>query len=397
MLRVDPPPRGQEPAPTPSTLRLGPAVVDATYLAAVRKIVDSIAAAEPQLSLYVAGVDVAIDDALGSWRVSADAIAERDRIVLDRCQGLATVMVTAGGYGPDAWRHTARTLVWLLSGEDRSVQDTPALELRAFRRIARELGDRELSAGAGDDFGITEADVFGDLIAKRRPDLLLGFYTPFGVELALERYGLSDLLRRRGYPCFRVELDVRSGSGEAITVRTDDARRLVLVELVVRETLDVAPFRLLSIEWLMLQDPMASPTPERPLLPGQQHPGLGGLRIVFGMVTMAAQRLGFDGLTFMPAHYHTASQARALLRFLEPEDEALFVAMKGALGARPLIEASSLVDAGGVFDARGQAVPCTRRHGGAADGALRDRVQGATYAGRLKRRPSWSSRRGAVA
>ncbi|MEJ7731173.1 MAG: histone deacetylase [Polyangiaceae bacterium] len=372
----------EEPSANTIDMALGPGVGDATYLAAVRRMVDqAFAAAEPQIVFYVAGVDVAIDDALGGWRVSADAIAERDRIVLERCRGLATVMVTAGGYGPDAWRHTARTLVWLLSGEDRSLQDTPALELRAFRRIARELGESELSAGPADDFGITEADVLGDLIDKRRPDLLLGFYTTFGVELAFERYGLSDLLRRRGYPCFKIELDVRSGSGEAITVRTDDARRLVLLELVVREALDVAPFRLLSIEWLMLQDPTARPTPERPLLPGQQHPGLGGLRIVFGMVTMAAQRLGFDGLTFVPAHYHTASQARALLRFLEPADEALFVAMKGALGARSLIEASPLVDAGRIVDARaGKPVPWRpARMVAPLSAALRDRVQGPTY------------------
>lgn len=376
----------EEPVANAIDVALGTAVGDETYLHAVRDIVDrAFAAGDPQLVFYVAGVDVAIDDTLGSWRVSAEAIAERDRIVLERCHGRATVMLTAGGYGPDAWRHTARTLVWLLSDEDRPVPGSHAVELRQFRRIARSLGEEQLSKNH-DDFGITEADLLGDLVDKKPGDLLLGFYTPFGVELAFDRYGLFDQLRRRGYSRYRVELNLRSGSGEAITIRTDDERRLVLLELVVREMRDIVPFRLLSIEWLLLQDPLARPTPERPLLPGQQHPGLGGLRIVFGMQTMAAERLGFDGLAFVPAHYHTAAQARGMLRFLDPADEALFMAMKAALGARSLLDATRLIAAGAIVDERtGAAVPWKPAQMVVPlSAALRDRVQGPDYDRRVE-------------
>ena len=152
-----------------------------------------------------------------------------------------------------------------------------------------------------------------------------------------------------------MELNPRSGSGAAVTVRTDDARRLVLLELIVREMREVAPHRLLSIEWLLLQDPLARPTVERPLLPGQDHPGLGGVRIMMGMLSMAAERLRFDGLTFVPAHYHTAAQARGTLRFLDPRDEAAFVAIKEAVGARTLAEATRLVASSGlVHEATGK-------------------------------------------
>ena len=333
---------------------LGPGVSDETYLAAVRAMVDRARAAiEPDLVFYVAGVDVAIDDGLGSWRVGPDAIAERDRLVLSTFQGKPLAMVLAGGYGQDAWRHTARTLVWAMSGRDETIPAARDVELRQFRRVARTFGEAQLSSQAGPDdgFGITESDILGDLVQKGPRDLLLGFYTAYGLELAFERYGFFDLLRKKGYPRHRVELNTRGGVGEAVTVRTDDARRLVLMELIVREMREVPPYRLLSIEWLLLQDPLARATLERPLLPGQDHPGLGGTRVVMGMLAMAAERLRFDGLTFVPAHYHTAAQARATLRFLDPRDEALFVAIKEALGARTLSEATRLIAAGGLVNA----------------------------------------------
>jgi hypothetical protein len=65
---------------------------------------------------------------------------------------------------------------------------------------------------------------------------------------------------------------------------------------------------------------------------------------------MAAERLRFDGLTFVPAHYHTAAKSRGILRFLDPRDEATFVALREALGARSLAEASLLVSRGQIRD-----------------------------------------------
>jgi acetoin utilization deacetylase AcuC-like enzyme len=346
----------EDPAPYAIDVAIGSGVGDATYLEATRSILDrAFAVAQPALVFYVAGVDIAIDDALGSMRVSADAIAERDRMVLERAANLPTVMVLAGGYGQEAWRYSARTLVHVLSGEDRPIPATHDRALGQLRRIARTLGERELQAGetAHDDanMGITEADLLGDLVQKTPSDQLLGFYSAFGLEVAFERYGMFELLRKRGYPRLRLTLDVRTGSGQAVTVRSADDPPELLIELVVRELRDAVPFRLLSIEWLLLQDPRARPTAGRPLLPGQLHPGLGGLRIMVGMLAMAAERLGFDGLTFVPAHFHTAAQARGLLRFLEPEAEALFSAIKEALGARTLLDASHAMAQRALVDA----------------------------------------------
>jgi len=368
---------------------LGSGVGDATYLEAVRDVLArAFAAGEPELVFYVAGVDVAIDDTLGSWRVSAEAIAERDRLVLERCHGRPVVMVLAGGYGPEAWRHSARTLVWLLSGRDAVIPTSHDEGMRQFRRVARTFGEEQLSGGVtGDDnFGITEADLLGDLVRKGSKDHLLGFYTVYGLELAFERYGLFALMQRRGYPRLRLELNLHAASGEAITVRTDDARRLVLLELVVREMREVVPHRLLNIEWLLLQDPQSRPTAERPLLPGQDHPGLGGLRLVMGMLAMAAERLHFDGIAFVPAHYHTAAQARGMLRFVDPRDEAMFVSIKQAVGARSLFDANRLISAGALADERtGAPFPWRPvRMVLPLSAALREQVEGADYDRRVE-------------
>lgn len=344
-----------EPSANAVDLALGPGVDDATYLPAVREALARAATfGPPDFVFYLAGVDVALGDALGGWRVSADAIAARDRLVLERFKGVPLVLSLAGGYGREAWRHSARTLAWLFGGEDRCIDAAPDRELRHVRRIARSLGDEALTeraARSGDNFGITEADVLAELVTKAPRGLLLGYYTPFGVELALDRYGVAAALRARGYARTRVEIDARDPARQTLRVITDDAARRRLVELVVGEK-SLPPYRLLSIESMLLQDPLARPAPARPLLPGQAHPGLGCARNVVGMLAAEAERLGFDGLTYVPAYFHTAERGRALFRFVDPSMEASLLAIKDAAASRPLLEATRLVDGGELVDER---------------------------------------------
>ena len=63
---------------------------------------------------------------------------------------------------------------------------------------------------------------------------------------------------------------------------------------------------LLRIEWLLMQNPRARFTAQRPRLPGQKHPGLGLLADVIALLIVACDRLQLGGLLFVPAHYHTA-------------------------------------------------------------------------------------------
>ena len=80
---------------------------------------------------------------------------------------------------------------------------------------------------------------------------------------------------------------------------------------------------LLRVEWLLLQNPRGEFTADRPRLPGQAHPGLGMSQDISALFVLACDRLQLDGLLFVPAHYHTASQGRKSLRFLSPVAEGV--------------------------------------------------------------------------
>src|SRR5260221_8530511 len=119
--------------------------------------------------------------------------------------------------------------------------------------------------------GITSADIYGDLLEKRADPKLLGFYTPFGLEVAFERYGLAAQFRSRGYPRFEVSLDAIGTSGRGFRIYGDASRKDVLMEIVLSEYHGLSPYRLLSIEWLLLQDPQRQPSASEDLMPGQRY------------------------------------------------------------------------------------------------------------------------------
>ncbi len=333
-------------------VELGAAIGDETYLGAIEETLEeAFARAAPKLVIYLAGADVAATDALADWRVSADAVAARDRRVLSRAAGIPTVMVLAGGYGPNAFRYTARTLAWLLTGEDVPVPTVEEAALKSFRRIRRSIEDTALRGDPGnrdDGLRISESDLYGDLFAKSPDRRFLGFYSSFGLELSFERYGLADHLRSRGYDAFVVDGEPRADGQQGLRVYADSTRHDVLIELSLAERVVEPGAKLLSIEWLLLQDPKQKS--DTPLLPGQKHPGLGCLRIVVGMLVMACERLGYDGLTLVPSHFHVAAQGRRLFTFFEAAEEAHYLALMHATRGLSLAEASTRLLAGDVVD-----------------------------------------------
>lgn len=75
---------------------------DAAYLEVLETAVaHTIARAQPQLVIYLAGADVHIDDKLGRLALTKKGIAARDRLVLDHChrEGIPVAVTMAGGYG----------------------------------------------------------------------------------------------------------------------------------------------------------------------------------------------------------------------------------------------------------------------------------------------------------
>lgn len=319
-------------------IELGTGVDDELYLGALEQHLGPVLESmRPGLVYFLAGVDPAAGDALGDWRITPEGMLRRDQWVFSRLRSrygdLPLVIVLAGGYGNEAWRLSARSLAWLASG-GRALDppSTTEIILKRYRHLASLVRPSELTGESSDadGWGLSEADLTGGEVANR-PPRLLGFYSANGLELALERYGFLARIRALGYKRPRLAIDTTNPGGDTMRLFGGEGDEELLLELrLSRDRRSLPPFELLRVEWLLLQNPRAAFSAERPALPGQKYPGLGLLREVIALLVLACDRLGLDGLTYVPAHYHVAAQSERFVRFLHPEDDERFQAIRRA-------------------------------------------------------------------
>ena len=335
-------------------------VTDGVYLDTLRSQLPPVfASVRPDLVFYLAGCDPAAGDAIGNWKISPGGMLERDLFVAGLVRGGSRkpplVVLLAGGYGHGAWRFSARFFSALLHrGQPLELPDHEESTLLRYRRVAQETANHELTGEKElDDWGLTADDVLPMGAGLQRPTRFLGFYTPQGLELALERSGLLDRLRSRGFAEPTVEMELGNPAGDTVRIYGDRDHQELLIESRLRvDRRQIPGLSLLRIEWLLLQDPRVPFTPERPRLPGQKHPGLGLLPDIVALLIVACDRLQLDGLLMVPSHYHTASQSRKHLRFIQPENEALVQAVQKALAGLSLSAASNALAEGRLVDAR---------------------------------------------
>jgi acetoin utilization deacetylase AcuC-like enzyme len=347
---------GDTAAVADTSIELGREVGDELYLATLTRslpaVIDSF---RPQLVVYLAGCDVAGDDRIGDWRLSAAGILSRDCYVVDqaRAHQFPLVVLLAGGYGDLAWRYSARFLSWLLSGHALEPPDNEELTLVLFRQIKSTLDPAELTGtGATAGWQLTEEDLAGMLPGMPRQTRFLDYFSKVGVELLLERFGILQLLRARGFRTPYLHLDLDHMLGQTLQLYTDSSRRQLLVEMRVNRSRRLVPSaEVLVIEWLLLQDPTASFASAAEALPGQSHPGLGLLREFFGWLVVVCEALVLDGTYFRPSHYHISVLARRFASFLDPRHEAIYRAVGRLLGHLPLRTASQLIEDRCVIDA----------------------------------------------
>lgn len=333
-----------------TSLALGDGVTDQEYLATLRRhlprVLDRF---RPQLVFFLAGADPAASDGLGNWDITDDGMLARDRFVLGLLRSRRVepvVWLFAGGYGGDAWRLSARSLLWAITGEERPrVPSTEEVTLSRYRWRAKLIDDRALSGDLGDLLSFSEEDLLAGVEARARPRRYLGFYTIHGIELALERYGIFERLRKQGFdPHLEVELDEQIG--DTLRIFGSAGREELLFELRSRRDRGTIPgMEVLRIEWMLLQNPRARWLAGRRPLPGQTYPGLGMFADVLAMQVVVCERLGLDGIVVVPAHYHVAAQWRHNLRFLDPAVEGRFRALDEALAGRDLGERVRLIEA----------------------------------------------------
>lgn len=349
---------GETDALAATSIALGDSVSDEVYLGTLLKtfpdIIDSF---QPGLVIYLAGTDPAASDPLGNWKISSGGMLARDRFVIQeirhRLGRLPVVILLSGGYGHISWQYSGRFFSWLLAGRANEPPDNAGLTLMRFRRLKARLDPTALTADP-DDFSLSlsEEDLIGIMPGMTRRTRFLQYFSGHGVELLLERFGILDGIRVRGYTHPQVDLDLNHSLGETLRIYGDASRHELLMELRVNRSQRVVEgCEVLIVEWLLLQNPRAEFGPYRRPLPGQKHPGLGLLKEVFGWLVMVCEMLELDGIYYSPSSYHVAAQSRRLTRFLKPEHEARFRALEELLATLPLAVASKTIEDNQVIDA----------------------------------------------
>jgi hypothetical protein len=223
--------------------------------------------------------------------------------------------------------------------------------LSRYRSLAHRLdGTIARSEQDSDDWGLTEADLFGNLGVAGQEQQFLGHLSLHEIELVLEWTGILEHLRRMGFSSPSLAFDCGQSSGDTLRIFSDRNRQELLMELRVSyDRHSISSMALLSLEWLLLQNPRSAFTTRRPL-PGQSYPGLGLLGEVASLLILICDRLRLDGLIFVPSHYHLAVKGKRYLRFVDPIDEAWFRAVLEVVEDLPLAEGSTAVAEGRIVD-----------------------------------------------
>jgi len=314
---------------------------------------------QPKLLFYIAGHDVLHDDPLGGFEMTIPGVFERDKIVIDwaKQNRVPLVVTLGGGYGMKACQSSANLLAYVLDAPEKVELAEDTHFHKRFNHISKSFKKLELQTDAAleNEFNFSEADLFGSGSTgpKRK---ILDYYSAYGIELALERYGILPKIRKIGYSDLKVVIDASDPSHQLIRVlgswESDPVPKSYLLGEVILRKLSLpqpkaiqgGKIETLSIEWLLLQNPRANFSDKKKILPGQEHPGLGLGAEVQEVFVQMCLRFRSDGVALHPSHYHVGLGASALFRFLDPKLEGRFRAMYEILKKKELARASYCVD-----------------------------------------------------
>ncbi len=203
-----------------------------------------------------------------------------------------------------------------------------------------------------------EADIFAQLEAKEGSALFLGKFSIQQIQAALQRSSIIDALRARGIADCLICIEPIDEFNQALRIyNTVQQPERLIAEMRLREVVFIpqklypdcemsSEFPMLSIDWLMMQNPDADFTPEHPPLPGQQHPGLGLGRKVLRLLVTYCRWQELAGIINYPEYFHNAYIYRETFSFFMPERSGLLLALIRDLGKLSLAEMSWAIELG---------------------------------------------------
>lgn len=223
--------------------------------------------------------------------------------------------------------------------------------------ISKRLTPRQLTQIREDEIEMDMSNLIDRDPKKRAAQFFLGYYSKSGIKLALEKYGVFEVLEKRGFHNLQLEVNTDDPFLQKLCIYFEKKdKNHLLVEIVLkRKHLTISPlfpsdihgqsFEFLCVEWLTLQNPKTKFSPDRPPLPGQQYPGLNAASTVYELLVLSCKRLRLAGILNVPEYFHNAHIYSKTFKFWDPKYEGKKVALQ-----RDLLKKHALADVSRAID-----------------------------------------------
>ena len=339
-------------------------VNDHTYLETLRgNLFQYVVDVKPDLICYICGNDVLENDPYGTFSLTLDGLFKRDKIIYDlACNNhLPLQIVLGGGYSPDAWIGNCQFLTYILDEQklkhlNYSTEDVDQFYTHYLKKWRPEYHFSK------NNLAFDQNDIFPEINLSLHVQKLFNYYTRGHIEFQMNKLGIYHKLKKKGHHDLWIELFDRPGNQNMIRLKSEVNQIIyTLIESVVEIVNYKIPWlddklKLLNVEWLLAQNPLEPFTLQRPQLPGQDHPGLGISDEILSIFVEACNRFKLDGVIHCPSHYHVAVKAMRHFHYPDPQDDAIFAAVRGALDKYSLKEASLIMAKGLLVDSKQQVI-----------------------------------------
>ncbi len=214
------------------------------------------------------------------------------------------------------------------------------------------LEEFSLDLGDMSEFDLLEGR--NHLLPGQRP--FLNLYSHQEIEALLEKAGILIALRRKGFPDFSIEFDTENLDDQRLTIKDKKTgeilvfMRLHLGDFITRNlSINLSGLRLLFIDWLLLQNPLAHTETLSKLFPGQKYPGLGIFNEIKQFVYYIVRDKQLDGAANLPEFFHDAVLFADKFLFINPVSQGYFDALRTQLRREGLRRLSNLIHSGKVM------------------------------------------------
>jgi len=189
---------------------------------------------------------------------------------------------------------------------------------------------------------IREKDIFSDLTGEKGSSLFLGKFSMNEVLSVLKKRNFFNDARKRKLWPLVYKLDSSEYPLQRYMIYYKEKKQKnLIVDLKIKESLfrpkkelveGIYPpqYKFLVLDWLTLQNPLLSFSPEKPFLPGQNYPGLSLGKKVMDIFVYLARVTKKDGILAFPAYFHNALLFSRYFYFLNPDKEAEVNAIKNS-------------------------------------------------------------------